>query len=65
MRDDQRRSTTFRLPTELLDGLHAASDEHGLPVNYLVTKAIEEFLVHLIPPDELRLTHPRTPPEGR
>jgi len=36
--------------------LRRASEEHGLPVNYLVVKAVEEFLENLLPPAELRLT---------
>ena len=35
------------------------SDSHGLPVNYLVVKAVEEFLENVLPPDELRLTRRR------
>jgi hypothetical protein len=36
--------------------LRVAADERGLSINYLVIKAMEEFLDRLIPASELRLT---------
>lgn len=54
-----RSATAIRFPTDLHDQLRAASETHGLPVNYLVVKAVEEFLENLLPPQELRLTRPR------
>ena len=36
-----------------------AAAELGLPMNYLVNKAVEELLDNLLPADEIRLTRPR------
>jgi predicted DNA-binding protein len=51
-----RSATAIRFPTELHEQLREASEAHGLPVNYLVVKAVQEFLADLLPPEELRLT---------
>jgi predicted transcriptional regulator len=51
-----RVTTAIRLPAELHDRLREAADERDLSINYLVVKAVEEFLERLIPADELRLT---------
>lgn len=51
-----RSATAIRFPAEMHERLRRASEEHGLPVNYLVVKAVEEFLENLLPPAELRLT---------
>ncbi len=52
----ERSATAIRFPPEMHERLRQASEEHGLPVNYLVVKAVEEFLENLLPPTELRLT---------
>ena len=49
-------STAIRFPPELHEALRLAADERLLSINYLVVKAVEDFLPRLIPPDELRLT---------
>jgi len=36
--------------------LRAAADERGVGVNFLAVKALEDFLDHLVPVDELVLT---------
>lgn len=61
MTANDRSATAIRFPAELHTRLRKASDSHGLPVNYLVVKAVEEFLDNLLPPEQLRLTRPRTP----
>ena len=53
-----RTTTAVRFPEELYEQLRQAADERDLSVNYLVVKAVEEFLERLIPADELRLTRP-------
>ncbi len=53
---NERSATAIRFPPELHDQLRNASEAHHLPVNYLVVKAVEEFLEDLLPPEELRLT---------
>lgn len=52
----ERSATAIRFPAAVHERLRKASEDHGLPVNYLVVKAVEEFLDDLLPPDELRLT---------
>ena len=54
----QRTATAVRFPEELHDQLVRAADERDLSVNYLVVKAVEQFLPKLIPADELTLTRP-------
>jgi len=61
MARSQRSATAVRFPPELHDRLKQAAEEHDLPVNYLVVKAVEELLDNLIPPRELRLTRSRQP----
>jgi len=53
-----RTATAVRLPDELHDQLKRAADERDLSVNYLVVKAVEQFLPKLIPAAELTLTRP-------
>jgi predicted transcriptional regulator len=40
----------------LHERLKEAAEDHDLSANYLMVKAIEDFLRRLVPPDELRLT---------
>jgi predicted HicB family RNase H-like nuclease len=51
-----RTVTAIRLPIPLHERLRDAADDRDLSVNFLVVKALEEFLDRLIPADELRLT---------
>jgi predicted transcriptional regulator len=43
----------LRLEPELLERVNKAAEERYLSVNYLMIRAIEEFLERLIPIDEL------------
>ena len=52
-----RTVTAVRLPEELHRELRTAADDRDLSINYLIVKAVEEFLPRLIPAEELRLTH--------
>ena len=52
----QRMATAVRFPDELHEELRKAAEERDLSINYLVVKAVEDFLERLIPADELRLT---------
>ena len=54
--DQKRSATAIRFAPDLHARLRAASEAHGLAINYLVNKAVEEFLDDLIPPEDLRLT---------
>ena len=51
-----RTTTAIRFPDEVHDRLKAAADERDLSINFLVVKAVEEFLQHLVPVEEFRLT---------
>ncbi len=51
-----RSVTAVRLPPELHNKLRSAADERDLSVNFLVVKAIEDFLRRLVPADQIRLT---------
>lgn len=51
-----RMATAIRFPDNVHEQLRIAADERDLSVNYLVVKAVEEFLDRLIPANELRLT---------
>lgn len=52
----ERTNTAVRFPPAVHERLQEAADERGLTMNYLVVKAVEEFLDHLIPADEIRFT---------
>lgn len=61
MSNPQRRTrpttaTAIRFPPELHEALRQAADDRDLSINYLVVKAVEDFLPRLIPASELRLT---------
>ncbi len=51
-----RTATAIRFPDPLLDRLRDAAEDRDLSVNFLVVKAVEEFLDRLIPAEEFRLT---------
>ena len=55
-RYDARTSTCIRFPEELHARLQAAAAERDVSMNYLVTKAVEKFIDHLVPVDEMRWT---------
>jgi predicted transcriptional regulator len=52
----RRTTTAVRLPEELHLRLRRAAEERDFSVNFMVVKALEEFLDRLIPADQLRLT---------
>ena len=52
----QRTATAIRFPEDLHEQLRVAAEERDLSVNYLVVKAVEQFLPRLIPAAELTLT---------
>lgn len=53
---EKRVTTAIRVPESLHAQLSRAAEERDLSVNYLVVRAIEDFLERLIPADELKLT---------
>jgi len=46
----------IRFPQELSDRLRKASEDHSVAVNWLVNKAVREFLDSLLPPEEIKWT---------
>ena len=50
-----RHQLTIRLTHDLHDRLRDAADDRDLSVNWLVTRAIEDFLDRLIPAEDLSL----------
>lgn len=56
-----RVTTAIRFPPDVLERLREEADVRGVSINWLVSRAIEEFLPRLVPVDELRLTRD-TPP---
>jgi predicted transcriptional regulator len=56
-REDKNRITTaIRFDPELHARLKAAADERDLPLNWLVNRAVAEFLDNLIPIEEMKWT---------
>ena len=55
-REAQRSATAIRFPVEIHDALRKAADERDVSINWLVNKAVEDFLPRLIPADEIRWT---------
>lgn len=53
---DKRVATAIRFPPELHRRLHEEAEARELSANFLVVKAVEEFLDRLIPSEEFRLT---------
>lgn len=56
MAEKARTTTAIRFPDELHEQLKTAAEDRDLSINFLVVKAVEEFLERLIPADEFRLT---------
>lgn len=59
MAQSPRVSTGIRLPEALHERLKVEAEQRDLSMNYLVVKAIEDFLDRIIPVDEVRLTRER------
>lgn len=55
---ENRVTTAVRLPEELHDRLREAARERDLSANYLVIRALEEYLDRLVPIEEFSLTRP-------
>ncbi len=53
---ENRVTTAIRVPERLHSKLARAAEERDLSVNYLVVRAIEDFMDRLIPAEELKLT---------
>lgn len=51
-----RTSTAIRFRADLYERLVAAADERDVSINWLVNRAIEDFLPRLIPIDEMKWT---------
>lgn len=51
-----RVSSGYRVSPELHDRPVTAASERDVSVNWMITKAIEEFLSRLIPVNEIRWT---------
>lgn len=56
MDDRQRFATAIRFPAELHEALRQAAEDRDVSINWLVNKAVQEFLPRLIPMDEWKLT---------
>lgn len=52
----KRISTAVRIKEELHDRLLVAAEERDLPMNWLINKAIEEYLDRLLPLNEIKWT---------
>ena len=48
--------TGIRLPKDTHERLAAAAADRRLSVNWLVNRAIEDYLARLLPADEMKLT---------
>jgi hypothetical protein len=53
---DGRIGTHVRMTEDLHERLAAAAAEREVSVNWMITKACEDFLAHLIPVDEIMWT---------
>jgi hypothetical protein len=60
-RQRQRTATAIRLRSELHERIVSAAAERDVSVNWLINRAIEDYLPRLIPVNELRLVHPDMP----
>jgi predicted transcriptional regulator len=56
MPSKSRTTTAIRLPDELHEQLKKAAEDRDLSINFLVVKAVEEFVERLLPAEEFRLT---------
>jgi predicted HicB family RNase H-like nuclease len=51
--EEERVATAVRVPKTLHDRARAAAQERQVGVNFLVVRALEEYLDRLVPVDEL------------
>ena len=54
--NDERVGVTLRLPADLRDRISEAALERDVSMNWLASRAFEEFLDRLIPADEIKWT---------
>jgi predicted HicB family RNase H-like nuclease len=58
---EERVATAVRVPKTLHDRVRAAAQERQVGVNFLVVRALEEYLDRLVPVDELVRTRDSDP----
>lgn len=51
-----RSATAIRFPENVHERLRVAAEERNYSINFMVVKAVEDFLDRLIPANELKLT---------
>lgn len=51
-----RSTTAVRFPPELHDRLRETAETYGWTANWIVVRAVTEFLDNLLPPDQLVFT---------
>lgn len=56
MTPKRRVSVPIRMPVDLHAKLKQAAEERDVSANFLATRACEDFLKRLIPPDEIQWT---------
>lgn len=59
-----RTTSAIRFPPETHERLVKASELHGLTMNWLVVRAVTEFLDRLRPPEQWTVTDRPLPPPG-
>lgn len=55
MSTKERTTTAVRFPDELHKRLRQAAAERDLSINFMVVRAVEDFLGRLLPPEEIKL----------
>ncbi len=53
-------ATAFRIPPDLYAALGVAATDHGVSINTLVTRAVNDYLSRLLPASEVRWTRDET-----
>ena len=51
-----RSATAVRFDPETYEQLRVAADERGVSMNWLVNRAVQDFLPRLVPAHDLKLT---------
>ena len=54
--NDARIQSGYRISPELHEALQAAAAERDVSVNWLMTKALEDYLPRLLPADQIKWT---------
>jgi predicted HicB family RNase H-like nuclease len=55
-RKKNRTATAIRFPDQLHEQLRETAEQYDFSINYLVVKAVEDFLPRMVPVEELKLT---------